>query len=175
MVHAPGTRAVRAGEPVERISSLFLDLAIELSLPIVPVYFDNGLSVEPLESGKLEFPVGQTGQTYRFGRPILPEELGALEYAKRRSHVLDGINALAPAPSRVGPGQPDEAAVERIASHRARGLDEINATLLDILSRLQKPGEDTRAILSLASGESIEGARPMHHDWWMRIAKRFSS
>ena len=177
MVHAPGTRAVKAGESVERISSLFLDLAIELDLPIVPVYFDKGLPVEPLQDGKLEFPVGQTGQAYHFGRPILPEELGALEYAKRRAHVLEGINALGPSASRAVPGEPDHAAVSRIEASRANGMDEINATLFDILSQRAALGEDSRTILSLARGEQevLDEVGTPRREWLMRIAKRFSS
>lgn len=39
MVHADGTRHVHSGQRVERLTSTLLDMAIEISLPIVPVYF----------------------------------------------------------------------------------------------------------------------------------------
>jgi hypothetical protein len=133
--------------------------------------------VEPLQDGKLEFPVGQTGQAYHFGRPILPEELGALEYAKRRAHVLEGINALGPSASRAVPGEPDHAAVTRIEASRSNGMDEINATLFDILSQRAALGEDSRTILSLARGEQevLDEVGTPRREWLMRIAKRFSS
>ncbi|MEC9399879.1 MAG: hypothetical protein VX475_19780, partial [Myxococcota bacterium] len=111
------------------------------------------------------------------GRPILPEELGALEYAKRRAHVLGGINALAPPASRAVPGEPDMQAMARIAASRANGMDEINATLFDILLECPTLGEDSRAILSLARGEQevLDEVSSPRREWLMRIAKRFSS
>ena len=175
MVHAPGTRATRAGEPVRRISSLFLDLAIELQLPVVPVYFDGGLPAEPLSAGKLEFPLHQTGQSYTFGRPILPEELGALPYAERRACVLDGINALAPDQKVAQPNPPrDERAQEIQAWQAHTQKDEINATLLNILQHLPDPGQDTQRILDLGGGKkSFESLSPAQNQWLTAMAKRF--
>ena len=177
MVHAPGTRAVQAGQRVERISSALLDLAVELELPIVPVYFDGGLPVEPLERGKLEFPVGQTGQDYHFGSPISPAELAGLPYAERRGRVLDGINALAPAPAEAQPNPPRPARVDAIeALRRQRGLGEIDATLLDVLGQLDASGSDARALLALAQdGEQLEARDEDHRAWLAKMWERFAS
>lgn len=95
MVHADGTRSVSSGQRVERLTSTLLDMAIEMSMPVVPVYFAGGLPEEPLPH-KLEVPYGHAAQDYIFGRPILPEELRGLPYAELRRHVMDAINALAP-------------------------------------------------------------------------------
>lgn len=113
MVHADGTRYVRSGQRVERLTSTLLDLAIDVSLPIVPVYFAGGLPEEPMDQ-KLEVPYRQAAQDYIFGRPIMPEELAALPYAHRRRHVMEAINALAPFSD--APHEPNHAVEDRIAA-----------------------------------------------------------
>ena len=113
MVHADGTRYVRSGQRVERLTSTLLDMAVELSMPIVPLYFSGGLPEEPL-AGKLEVPYRQAAQDYIFGRPIIPEELTALLYPDRRRYVIDAINALAPFSD--APHEPNYAAENRIAA-----------------------------------------------------------
>ncbi|MGB8388375.1 MAG: hypothetical protein WCE76_11285, partial [Mycobacterium sp.] len=113
MVHADGTRYVRSGQRVERLTSTLLDLAIEVPMPIVPVYFAGGLPEDPVDE-KLEVPYRQTAQDYIFGRPIMPEELNAWPYATRRRHVMDAINALAPFSD--APHEPNYAVESRIAA-----------------------------------------------------------
>lgn len=95
MVHADGTRSVSSGQRVERLTSTLLDMALEMSMPIVPLYFAGGLPEEPLPH-KLEVPYGHAAQDYIFGRPILPDELRGMPYAELRRYVMDAINGLAP-------------------------------------------------------------------------------
>jgi ribosomal protein S18 acetylase RimI-like enzyme len=45
-VHCDGTRSRSCRTPVQRLSSLFLDMAVELDVPVVPVRFIGGLPVE---------------------------------------------------------------------------------------------------------------------------------
>ncbi|OBI21533.1 hypothetical protein A5712_15005 [Mycobacterium sp. E2327] len=113
MVHADGTRSVRSGQRVERLTSTLLDLAIAASLPIVPVYFAGGLPKEPVEH-KLEVPYRHAAQDYIFGRPIMPAELVAWPYAERRRRIMDAINALAPFSD--APHEPNYAVEDRIAA-----------------------------------------------------------
>lgn len=113
MVHADGTRHVHSGQRVERLTSTLLDMAIEISLPIVPVYFAGGLPQQPL-SHKLEVPYRHGAQDYIFGRPIMPEELSASPYAHRRHRVIDAINGLAPFSD--APNPPNLAVENRIAA-----------------------------------------------------------
>lgn len=95
LVHPDGTRYFRSGQRVERLTSTLLDMALEMSMPIVPLFFAGGLPEEPVDP-KLEVPYRQAAQDYIFGQPIMPDELRALGYAHRRRHVIDAINALAP-------------------------------------------------------------------------------
>ncbi|OBA75866.1 hypothetical protein A5641_23785 [Mycobacterium sp. 1554424.7] len=113
MVHADGTRYVRSGQRVERLTSTLLDLAIDASMPIVPVYFAGGLPEEPVEH-KLEVPYRHAAQDYIFGRPIMPDELAAWPYAERRRRVMDAVNALAPFSD--APHEPNYAVEDRIAA-----------------------------------------------------------
>ncbi|OBI55009.1 beta-ketoacyl synthase N-terminal-like domain-containing protein [Mycobacterium sp. E787] len=113
MVHADGTRYVRSGQRVEKLTSTLLDLAIDAALPIVPLYFAGGLPTEPLD-GKLEVPYRHAAQDYIFGRPIMPDELAAWPYAERRRRVMDAINALAPFDD--APHEPNCAVEDRIAA-----------------------------------------------------------
>jgi len=70
MVHVEGTRAFTCRHAVGKMSSAFVDLALKLGAPIVPVRFVGGLPVQPLQKG-LEFPVDFGRQDYWIGRPIL--------------------------------------------------------------------------------------------------------
>jgi hypothetical protein len=142
MVHADGTRHVRSGQRVERLTSTLLDMAIDVSLPIVPVYFAGGLPEEPVAQ-KLEVPYCQAAQDYIFGRPIMPEELTALPYAHRRRRVMDAINALAPFSD--APHAPNHAAEIRIAAAvpDATPLESIWACIEDALDALPVNWRDT--------------------------------
>ena len=167
MVHAPGTRARRAGERVERVSSALLDLALELDLAIVPVSFSGGLPKEPVGEEKLEFPVHQTGQRYRFGRPLQASVLKELAYGERRRAVLSAINDLAPA--QLKSGRPQERFEQEIEALRSRGMNEIDATLWHLLAHHEPAGEDLQALL----GGGDEALTPERAAWLAALASRF--
>ncbi len=67
LVHIQGMRTYSCRQPVSTLSSVFLDLAIRLELPIIPATFAGGLPIEPLEK-QLEFPLGYTCQNYHNNR-----------------------------------------------------------------------------------------------------------
>jgi len=142
MVHADGTRHVRSGQRVERITSTLLDMAIEMSLPIVPVCFAGGLPEETV-SHKLEVPYRHAAQDHIFGRPIMPEELSAWPYADRRRRVMDAINALAPFSD--APHEPNCAVEQRIstAAPGASALESIWQCIEDALDGLPVSWRDT--------------------------------
>lgn len=135
MVHADGTRHVHSGQRVERLTSTLLDMAVEMSLPIVPVYFAGGLPQDPVDH-KLEVPYRHAAQDYIFGRPIMPEELSASPYAHRRRLVIDAINDLAPFGD--APNPPNQAVENRIAAAApgASPLGSIWACIEDALDAL---------------------------------------
>lgn len=96
MVHVEGTRSLSCRTPVSRLSGLFLDLAAQLGVPIVPVRFAGALPVDPAPE-RLDFPLGFARQDIHIGRPLWPQDLANLPLAERKKTVLDAINATGPA------------------------------------------------------------------------------
>lgn len=171
MVHAPGTRAQTSYAPVEKISSMFLDMALEQQLPIVPLYFAKGLPNHTIE-GKLEFPYEHGAQRYLLGKAIWPSQLEALPYAQRRRLVLDAINRLGtPFGQAVAPAH--QALNARVEALINDGLDLINATVLANLERHPSPGLATRALLAHVHGQDAPEVEPALQEWVERFAKRF--
>ncbi|MEM1343865.1 MAG: 1-acyl-sn-glycerol-3-phosphate acyltransferase [Pseudomonadota bacterium] len=91
MVHAEGTRARACRQPVARLSSAILDLAVAWALPVVPVRFTGGLPVTPAPA-TLDFPLGFARQRIHLGRPLLSEALAPLPTGARRQAVLEALN-----------------------------------------------------------------------------------
>lgn len=145
-VHVEGELGLSCRQRVEKVSSVFLDLAISLALPLVPVRFAGGLPVLPLDDTE-DFPVAFGKQDYLIGRPILPEELASLPYAERREFLLEAINGLATADEEPLLG--DSAFGERQAMWQQRCGDEAKAVMLTLLDDL---GE-LDALLATAKGE----------------------
>ena len=74
MVHVEGTRSLSCREPVIKMSSAFIDMAIATRAHIVPVRFVGGLPAEPLKE-RIEFPIGMGKQDIYLGCPIPPRKL----------------------------------------------------------------------------------------------------
>ncbi|MDP2307584.1 MAG: beta-ketoacyl synthase N-terminal-like domain-containing protein [Pseudomonadota bacterium] len=122
LVHVEGTRQITPGQPVDKISSLWVDIALERGLPIVPVAFRGGLD------GVSRHDVPAAAQVHHIGAPILPETLAAIPYADRRRVIADAINALgvpatiAPLTMPLGPGAGIRAALEGLGAGVIRDL-----------------------------------------------------
>jgi PfaB family protein len=150
-VHPQGTRSQSCREPVTKISSLFLDLAIELRIPIVPIRISGGLPVQPVLE-KLEFPVAHCAQDYRIGVPIFPEELAGLAYGERGRRVLAAINGLGPPLKHEKPNTSDPGFSARVKQwQRETGASEVEATFFRVLQEVPLAGPE---LLRL-----VEGAR----------------
>ncbi len=170
--HTAGTRSQRAGDPVHRLSSVFVDIAVHHSLPMVPVRFVAGLPLDPIE-GKLEFPYRHTSQLYFVGSPIQPERLAGLPYKERRDLVLTALNSTGPALDTDAPGAPDALFEQRVDAWRARtGAGEVEAVFFCILQEVPEPSEETARLLeAAASGTLVVGAGP-HEEWLAGVAER---
>lgn len=95
LVHVDGSRRSSAlHDRVFLLSSCWVDFAVDNDYPIVPVRFMGGLPVED-QGSRYDFPVGCGTQSFRMGRPILPEELRAVSCNQRRAVVRSAINNLA--------------------------------------------------------------------------------
>jgi hypothetical protein len=148
LVHAEGTRQRGARQPMRQVTSLLIDLALELDLPIVPLRFRGGLPVRALPE-KLEFPLGHAAQDYAIGPALQADELRALPYADRRARVLSAIDALEPDLTRAEPHAPDPDFARRVVERQVlTGAGEVEATFLEALAEARDPGEETRLLLA---------------------------
>jgi 1-acyl-sn-glycerol-3-phosphate acyltransferase len=155
-VHCDGTRARSCRTPVQRMSSLFLDMAIKLDVPVVPVRFVGGLPVEPIE-GKAEFPVGMGRQDYFIGAPVSARELRELPYRDRARRVITAINELGIGNDAEEPLPGDEGFRDAVRSWSEQtGAAPVEATFYRVLEALAAPGAETRSLIDGASrGELV--------------------
>jgi acyl transferase domain-containing protein/3-hydroxymyristoyl/3-hydroxydecanoyl-(acyl carrier protein) dehydratase/1-acyl-sn-glycerol-3-phosphate acyltransferase len=171
-VHPQGTRSQTSGDPVTRISSLFIDLALELELPIVPVRFAGGLPVEPV-SGKLEFPIGHAAQHYTIGAPIPPDALRDLAYVERGRHVLSAMNALGKRHASEQPNPSDPAFSALVGQwEQQTGASEIEATFLRILQEIENPGPEAQQLIDGARQGVLRVGGDPKSIWLAEFAKR---
>jgi 1-acyl-sn-glycerol-3-phosphate acyltransferase len=148
-LHAEGQLALHAGARVNRLSSVFIDLALELELPIIPVRFSGGLPRQPLAQQTFDFPIGYAQQDYRIGRPILPRELRSLPYGERRERVLSALNSLGPELEQEAPGQANLDLAAEVATWRRRTADrEPQAVFAALLHRLRDTESEIDRLLS---------------------------
>jgi acyl transferase domain-containing protein/3-hydroxymyristoyl/3-hydroxydecanoyl-(acyl carrier protein) dehydratase/1-acyl-sn-glycerol-3-phosphate acyltransferase len=162
MVHVEGTRSLSCRQPVVKMSSAFLDMALAVGAPIVPVRFVGGLPVDELAQ-RIELPLGYGRQDIWIGRPVLPEELRSLPLKERKQVVIDAINGLGPGPSREEPSAADPAFGEQVAAWQARtGTTAEKAAMLATLEALPAPrSEATRRLVEAArEGRAIAGDDP---------------
>ena len=159
LVHAPGTRAMRAGEPVTRLSGALLDFGISNGLPVVPVRFANALPRQAAAE-RLEFPAGYGRQDIYLGEPIPPARLAALPLKERKDHVLSALNALGPPLAEESPNAPDAAFADEVARlMRTLNLGTPQAVVLQTLRASQRPGPLLRRVIdAVTSGQPASGS-----------------
>jgi len=170
-LHTEGRLGLTCKNPVKVLSSVFIDMALESDLPIVPVRFTGGLPVEKLEK-TLDFPVGYGKQDYYIGTPILPETLKKLNYADRRKLVINAINHLGGANAQETPGKPAPDFINAVASYRKQtGASEVKAVLfkaLDMLTEIPEK-EAHEMLLRRGHGEKIQFQDNDKGRWMKRL------
>jgi len=169
-VHTDGTRAQSCRQPTTKCSSVFLDLALELDVPIVPIRFIGGLPVDPIE-GKAEFPVGHGSQDYWIGGPIEPDQLRSLPLRDRVDYVIDAINTLGGTNRNEMPLPSDAAFADRVDAWQDRtGCDEVFATAWQILADAAAPSEETLTLRGAAAAGTYRSDGTAQGDWLGDIA-----
>lgn len=171
MVHVEGTRSLECRTPVRKMSGGFIDMALGVGAPVIPVRFVGGLPSEPMET-RLEFPLGMGTQDIWIGEPLLPEQLTALHYGARKQLVLDAINGLGPgcAVEQAHPGDSDFAA--SVADWQAKtGIDEEHAVLRAILAECEEPTEASQQLLAASSASELPTETP-EQAWLAELATR---
>ena len=171
-VHTDGTRAQSCRHPTTRCSSVFLDLALELDLPIVPVRFTGGLPVTPI-AGKAEFPHGHAAQDYWIGEPIEADTLRAMPLRDRVEHVVSAINGLGGSNAVEQPNAPDPAFASRVADSQWRtGVHEVYAAAWQLLVDRASPSAETEELRRHATATSESDTTSLG-PWLSDVAERF--
>jgi hypothetical protein len=152
------------------MSGAFLDMAMGVNAPVVPIRFVGALPQERMDQ-RLEFPVGMGRQDIYIGRPVLPEELAGLHYGARKQKIIEAINALGPsnADEIANPGDP--AFADRVAAwQEAHGVSEEHAVLGCVLQGRRDPSPDTTALFSAAADTDLKPG-PVS-DWLAKLGHR---
>jgi hypothetical protein len=171
MVHVEGTRSLSCRPPIQKMSGAFIDMALAVGAPIVPVRFIGGLPAESVEK-RLEFPLDMGRQDIHLGRPILPEELAPLHYGARKQRVIDAINALGVPNELARPLPGDPAFAGRVlAWQRKTGVSHEHATLHEVLAALPAPGEPIRRLLSASTAAELADGGP-EGQWLAELGRR---
>lgn len=171
MVHVEGTRALSARHTVEKMSGSFLDMALSLGAPVVPVRFVGGLPVAPLKE-RIEFPVGMGKQDIWLGRPILPEELSTLHLGDRKSRVIESVNSLGLSNQDETPGPPDAEFARQVRQWRQEtGVSHEHATLRMVLAGLAGPGEPVQRLLAAESAKDLAGDSSPEGQWLFELGR----
>jgi 3-oxoacyl-(acyl-carrier-protein) synthase/3-hydroxymyristoyl/3-hydroxydecanoyl-(acyl carrier protein) dehydratase/1-acyl-sn-glycerol-3-phosphate acyltransferase len=172
MVHVEGAMAHSCRTPVRKLSGAFVDMAISLGRPVVPVRFVGGLPVAPV-SGEIDFPVGMGQQDVHIGRPIAPEELRPLNYRDRRQRVIDAINNLGPLNDIEEPLPPDTAFATAAAAWAERtGADLGHAVLFRILEQLPDICPEMAALVVGARAGELRVSTTAEGRWLADLACR---
>jgi len=170
MVHIEGTRSLDCTTPVQKMSGAFIDMALAVNAPIVPIRFVGALPRTTLDK-RLEFPVGMGRQDIWFGRPLLPEELQGMHYGERKELVINAINDLGPSNEVEEPLPGDPQFAERV---RAWQLDhEVSpehAVLREVLAEIADPTTEVQDLLSAESAESLN--RGESGAWLSELGRR---
>jgi 3-oxoacyl-(acyl-carrier-protein) synthase/3-hydroxymyristoyl/3-hydroxydecanoyl-(acyl carrier protein) dehydratase len=175
MVHVEGTRGVSCRHPVQKMSSAFVDMAIGVGVPIVPVRFVGGLPSDPPLETRLEFPLGYAKQEYWIGRAMMPDELQALPYKARKQVIMDAINSLGPSPAHEEPSRGDNGFAHAVASweQRSGATAEHAAILMALVEYGERRTPEMQQLLEYAQ-------RPVQSDdsaqtrWLCELARRLA-
>lgn len=172
-VHIDGTRSQSCRTPTQRCSSVFIDLAMEMNVPIVPMRFTGGLPVEPI-AGKSEFGVGHRPQDYWLGEFIEPDTLRSMPLRQRVDHIVGAINDLAMPNAVEQPLLPDPEFAETVQQWQLEsGTGEVFAAMWTLLSQQVSPGPDTRALVEAARSGVLRSDGTERGDWLARTGKLF--
>jgi hypothetical protein len=154
------------------MSSTFIDMALAIGAPIIPVRLVGGLPVAPLEQ-RLEFPLGYGRQDYWLGSPLFPEDLAKLPLKARKDVVLAAMNALGPEMASETPLPGDARFAAEVEAWRARtGAGEEDAVLFTTLAGLPNPGAEVKALLAGARSGKLTLTADARSQWLGLLAKR---
>jgi 1-acyl-sn-glycerol-3-phosphate acyltransferase len=170
MVHVQGELGFTCREPVNKLASTLISLAIEFDFPIVPVRFVGGLPVEPLPKS-IAFPIGFGRQDYVIGKPLSLQHLASLPNRQRKSTVLDAINSIEPLANDEEPLPPQQEFAELVNRRALEGFDTVSAAMIETILSDEHPGQELAFVRDYFAEKA--GARSL--DGYPEWERRFLS
>lgn len=151
LVHVEGKLGLTCRKPVTTLSSVFIDMAIDCDLPIVPIRFTRGLPVEEMKS-PIDFPFRYCKQDYYIGNPIFPDMLKSMPYAERRKYVLNALNTLGLPSDKEEPYPPDIEFEKEINEYmKKKNLSDVQSVFYKTLEKSAYPlSAESQAMLDYA-------------------------
>jgi len=155
------------------MSGAFLDMALQVNAPVVPIRFVGALPRQAMDA-RLEFPIGLGRQDIIIGKPILPEELAKYHYGERKTLVIDAINALGPGSDVEQPYRGDPAFAAQVeAWQQSHGVSHEHAVLHQVLAEAAEPAQEVAALLNATSSASLGAVSEGESGPWLReLARR---
>ena len=171
LIHTKAARVVSCREPLTVLSATFVDLALRLDVPIVPVRFAGGVPVEPMDDFR-DFPIGFTRQDYHLGRAIGPGDLRPLSGEVRRRLILDRINGLGPDVESETPNAPDPDFSRRVGDFMtATGTTQAKAVLLTCLGDHRPATERTAKLVAALAGSRLDLPDTAEDRWFAALCR----
>ncbi|MEI6715294.1 MAG: beta-ketoacyl synthase N-terminal-like domain-containing protein [Verrucomicrobiota bacterium] len=147
-IHIEGEQALSCRHRVERMSSVFIDIAIENGMAILPVRFSGGLPVTPLNI-ITNFPYRYGQQDIVLGAPLSAGYLKSVPRNVAVQSILSSINSAYPGETAEQPLIANDESGERIAKLQTNyGIPEPQAAIIAALQDLEDPCPATRELLA---------------------------
>jgi len=162
LVHVDGTRAKKAGQATEKVSSVLIDLAIKYQIPIIPVRFAGGLPLNETEE-RLEFPLAYGSQDIYVGKALNPSTLEALPYAERSRTVVSLLNDLGPTGKADKPNPGDSEFTARVKAQISQSSgqrSEIQAVIWSALKTMPNLGQAMLTLLEKLEKGEVQNLNP---------------
>ncbi len=170
-LHVEGKRNLSCQSPVKVLSSVFIDLAQDANLPIVPVRFAGGLPVDKLKA-PLDFSINYCKQNYYIGKPILPSDLQSIPYAERRKYVIKALNDIGPSIEKENPNPPDPDFQNNVTEWmKEKNVTEVQAVLFKVMEQVTKDSDDdVMEIISKGYGKKVTFSKNEKGKWLQALS-----
>ena len=172
LVHASGTRALSAAEPLPTVSTALIGAAVSAGVDIVPLAFHGGLPLNGVAQ-RLEFPVGYGQQQFVVGPRIRSSELQGLSAVQQRARVLEALNPMLTDAQLDQPGTADPAFTDDVAQWVAQhGVDPVQAVLWQSLNQSALPlSKQAKRLITLAKASGKRTTKQPDDPWLRAVSE----
>ena len=168
LIHTKAARVVSCREPLTVLSTTFVDLALRLDIPIVPVRFAGGVPVEPMDNFR-DFPICFARQDIHIGRAIQPAQLRPLTGESRRSLILERINGLVRSET---PNVPDPEFTRRVGAFMTEtGTTQAKAVLLTCLADHPNACQSTAKLIAAMESGRLDLPDTAEDRWFAALCR----